>query len=138
MFQKSTNPLSLLLYLKGANGDSNSSAPRLMGQLAQSGEPPRPPEPSRGQVSGPRVLGPGAGAGVAACRFASSLARWREVPGHHSTRGLGAGRVWAPAGEAGTSAGTERCRAATCEAGAERAELTAGFGNPRPPPLIRP
>lgn len=60
------------MYLKEGNGGRNPSAPRLMGQLARSRDPERPP----GAVWGSGLEPPGAGArgvaGVATCRSASS------------------------------------------------------------------
>lgn len=91
------------MYLKEGNGGRNPSASRLMGQLARSKEPARPP----GAVWGSGLEPPGARArgvaGVATCRSASS---------HPPERGLwapltpgvgGRERVQAPAPAPGTS-----------------------------------
>lgn len=92
----------------------------------------------RGSAPEPVGAREGGGAGLAACRSASSRPRARGLRASLTPGVGGRVRIQAPAPAPGTSAGTGRSRAATYETRAERAELAAGLGNPRPPPLIRP
>lgn len=136
--KKSTNLLSRLLYLKEKNGERNSSAPRLRGQLARSREPARPPAPSGGSGFEPTVPGRGAGLGGSVQLLQLPRPLERSLGATHP-RGWGPGKGPGTSAVPGTSVGTERSRAATCEGGrggARRAGCRAG--NPRPPPLIRP
>lgn len=138
--KKQTNFLKIqesplpFLHLKEGNEERNRSAPRPMGQLARSGERARTSRAVPGSGLEPADARERGGAGVAACRSASS-----RPPESGLTPGVGGlRRVRAPAPAPGTSAGTGRPWAAACEARAERAELADRLGNPRPPPLIRP
>lgn len=98
-----------------------------------------------GTISG-AVWGSGLEPAGARARGGAGMATCRSPSFHPRERALGATHPggWGPGKGPGTSprtwhfSGTGRCRTATCEAGAERAEQAAGLGNPLPPPLIPP
>lgn len=71
--------------------------------------------------------GRGAGLGGSVQLLQLSCPPERSLGATHP-RGWGPGKGPGTSPVPGTSVGTERSRAATCEAGAERAELAAGLG----------